>query len=129
MTTQTWIITGASRGLGRALAEAALAAGDRVVAAVRHPESMAGLHTGDLLTVAFDARDTATAPALIQAALERFGRLDVLVNNAGRAIVGSAQEVSEEQLRELMDLHLSRSSPWKAGRSPGPARSRRSASA
>jgi NAD(P)-dependent dehydrogenase (short-subunit alcohol dehydrogenase family) len=106
---QVWIITGASKGFGRALAEAALAAGDRVVAAVRTPDSVADLkraHPDRCAVVRFDARDTAQAAGLVQVALERFGRLDVLVNNAGRAIVGAVEEVSDAQLRELMDLHL-----------------------
>ncbi len=106
---QTWIITGASKGLGRALAEAALAAGDQVVAAVRNPDAVADLATtfGDrVLGVAFDARDTTKAAGLVQAAIDRYGRLDVVVNNAGRAIVGAAEEVTDAQLRDLMDLHL-----------------------
>ncbi|MHA3021019.1 SDR family oxidoreductase [Mycobacterium sp. BMJ-28] len=108
-TPQTWIITGASKGFGRAMAEAALACGDHVVAAVRNPRSMADLNTtfGDrVTTVAFDARDTCAGAGLIQAAVDRYGRLDVLVNNAGRAIVGAAEEVTDAQLRDLMDLHL-----------------------
>jgi NAD(P)-dependent dehydrogenase (short-subunit alcohol dehydrogenase family) len=106
---RTWIITGASKGLGRALADAALAAGDHVVAAVRNPDSVADLNTtyGDRVTsVAFDARDTTEAASLIQVAVDHYGRLDVLVNNAGRAIVGAAEEVTDAQLRDLMDLHL-----------------------
>jgi NAD(P)-dependent dehydrogenase (short-subunit alcohol dehydrogenase family) len=106
---QTWIITGASKGLGRALAEAALAGGDQVVAAVRNPDSMAALSAtfGDRITsVQFDARDTTEAAGLVQVAVEHYGRLDVLVNNAGRAIVGAAEEVTDAQLRDLMDLHL-----------------------
>jgi len=106
---QTWIITGASKGLGRALAEAALVAGDQVVAAVRNPDAVADLITtfGDRVTsVQFDARDTTKAVGLVQAAVDRYGRLDVLVNNAGRAIVGAAEEVTDAQLRDLMDLHL-----------------------
>src|SRR5882757_2158567 len=106
---QTWIITGASKGLGRALAEAALAAGDQVVAAVRNPDSMAALRTafGDRMTsVQFDARGTTEAADLVQVAIDHFGRLDVVVNNAGRAIVGAAEEVTDTQLRDLMDLHL-----------------------
>ncbi|MCX8560370.1 SDR family NAD(P)-dependent oxidoreductase [Mycolicibacterium mucogenicum] len=106
---QTWIITGASKGLGRALAEAALAAGDQVVAAVRNPDSVADLSAtyGDHFAgVAFDARDVSGATKLIEAAVDRYGRLDVLVNNAGRAIVGAAEEVTDAQLRDLMDLHL-----------------------
>jgi NAD(P)-dependent dehydrogenase (short-subunit alcohol dehydrogenase family) len=109
MTRQTWIITGASKGLGRALAEAALVAGDQVVAAVRNPDTLAELRTafGERVTsVAFDARDTTKAASLVQGAVERYGRLDVLVNNAGRAIVGAAEEVTDGQLRELMELHL-----------------------
>jgi NAD(P)-dependent dehydrogenase (short-subunit alcohol dehydrogenase family) len=106
---QTWIITGASKGFGRALAEAALAEGDHVVAAVRSPDSVADLATthGDRITsVAFDVRNTAEAAGLVQVAVEHYGRLDVVVNNAGRAIVGAAEEVTDAQLRDLMDLHL-----------------------
>ncbi|RJL35500.1 SDR family NAD(P)-dependent oxidoreductase [Bailinhaonella thermotolerans] len=109
MTTQTWIITGASRGLGRALAEAALGAGDRVVAAVRRPESVADLaaaYPRTFLAARFDARDVDAAGELARVALDRFGGLDVLVNNAGRAVVGAVEEVGDAQLRELMDLHL-----------------------
>jgi NAD(P)-dependent dehydrogenase (short-subunit alcohol dehydrogenase family) len=106
---QTWIITGASKGFGRALAEAALAAGDQVVAAVRNPDSVADLRTtyGDrMVGVQFDARDTSKAAGLVEVTVEHYGRLDVVVNNAGRAIVGAAEEVTDTQLRDLMDLHL-----------------------
>ncbi|WP_410594805.1 SDR family NAD(P)-dependent oxidoreductase [Amycolatopsis sp. lyj-23] len=109
MTTQTWIITGATRGLGRALAESALAAGDNVVTAVRRPESVADLaaeYPDRCLVVKFDARDTAAAAGLVKDTIDHFGQLDVLVNNAGRAVVGAVEEVSDAQLRELMDLHL-----------------------
>jgi NAD(P)-dependent dehydrogenase (short-subunit alcohol dehydrogenase family) len=109
MTTQTWIITGASRGFGRALAESALAAGDRVVAAVRNPDSVADLaakYPDTCLVARFDARDVTAAEGLVRETLGRFGQLDVLVNNAGRAVVGAVEEVSDGQLRELMDLHL-----------------------
>ncbi|NJP91817.1 SDR family NAD(P)-dependent oxidoreductase [Nonomuraea sp. FMUSA5-5] len=109
MTTQTWIITGASRGFGRALADSALAAGDNVVAAVRRPESVADLeakYPDNCLIATFDARDVAAATDLVRATLDRFGQLDVLVNNAGRAVVGAVEEVGDAQLRELMELHL-----------------------
>ncbi|MDA0636455.1 SDR family NAD(P)-dependent oxidoreductase [Nonomuraea sp. MCN248] len=109
MTTQTWIITGASRGFGRALAESALAAGDHVVAAVRRPEGAADLevrYPDTCLIAKFDARDIAAAADLVRDTLERFGQLDVLVNNAGRAVVGAVEEVGDAQLRALMDLHL-----------------------
>ena len=106
---KTWIITGASRGLGRALTEAALDRGDLVVAAVRTPDTMADLAAahGDRLTVTrCDARDTTEIAGLVDVAVDHHGRLDVVVNNAGRAIVGAAEEVTDEELRELMDLHL-----------------------
>lgn len=106
---QVWIITGASKGFGRALGEAALVAGDQVVAAVRNPRSVAELQAAApdrCAVVGFDARDTDQAGHLVRAALDRFGRIDVLVNNAGRALIGAAEEVSDAELRELMDLHL-----------------------
>ncbi|WP_116952874.1 SDR family oxidoreductase [Jiangella endophytica] len=107
--TFTWIITGASRGFGRAIAERALQNGDAVMAAVRRPEALADLterYPGTLATWQFDARDTDLARPLVRAAAERFGRVDALVNNAGRGIVGAAEEVSETDLREAMDLHF-----------------------
>ncbi len=108
-TPPTWIITGASKGFGRALAVAALDDGARVVAAVRDPDSVADLTAtyGDRLSShSFGARNGSEAECLVRAAVERHGRLDVVVNNAGRAIVGAAEEVTDAQLRELMDLHL-----------------------
>ena len=106
---QTWIITGASKGLGRALAEVALRAGDRVVLAVRSPASVADIEAiapQRCAVVRHDAAEVSEAAGLVAAAIERFGRVDVLVNNAGRGLVGAAEEVSDAQLRELMDLHL-----------------------
>ena len=101
---RVWLITGASSGFGRAIAEAALAAGDIVVAAARRPEAMA-----DLVESAPD-RVTALQLDLITAAvaevLDRRGRIDVLVNNAGRGAIGAAEETSDGELRDLMDLHF-----------------------
>lgn len=107
--TQTWIITGASKGFGRALAQAALNVGDQVLAAVRTPDSVADLVAGipdRCVAMQFDAASTGGAVELVDAAVDRFGRVDVLVNNAGRALIGAAEEVTDAQLRELMDLHL-----------------------
>lgn len=107
--TFTWIITGASRGFGRAIAERALRNGDAVMAAVRQPVALADLaerYPGTFATWQFDARDSELALPLVRAAVERFGRVDALVNNAGRGIVGAAEEVAETDLREAMDLHF-----------------------
>src|SRR4029450_8233724 len=80
-----WFITGAGRGMGVDIATAALAAGHAVVASGRNPERVSaalGAHD-DLLAVKLDVTDPADAQAAVQAAVERFGRIDVLVNNAG----------------------------------------------
>ncbi|TDP88908.1 SDR family oxidoreductase [Labedaea rhizosphaerae] len=105
----TWIITGATRGFGRSMAEDALSRGDSVVAAVRRPEAMAdltGKYPDQLEVVRFDATSVDGVAAVVSAATDRFGRIDVLVNNAGRGYVGAAEEVTEAELRESMELHL-----------------------
>jgi NAD(P)-dependent dehydrogenase (short-subunit alcohol dehydrogenase family) len=105
----TWIITGATRGFGRSMAEVALARGDAVVAAVRRPTAMRDLgerYPASLEVVEFDARDVAGVPRVADAAAARFGRIDVLVNNAGRGYVGAAEEITDAELRESLSLHL-----------------------
>jgi NAD(P)-dependent dehydrogenase (short-subunit alcohol dehydrogenase family) len=106
MTSPVWFITGSSAGFGRELARAALERGDRVVATARRPEAVA-----DLVAIAPD-RATAVAldvtrqdqiDAAVAVALDRFGRLDVLVNNAGHGSVGAIEEVEPGHLRALMD--------------------------
>lgn len=109
MTTKTWIITGVSQGFGSELALSALRSGDAVVAAVRRPESVADIASANpdrFSAVTFDVRDTAAAPGVVEYALERFGRIDVLVNNAGRGMVGAAEMVDDSTLLDLMELHL-----------------------
>src|ERR1700737_285530 len=93
---RTWFITGAGRGLGVELAKAALAAGHNVVAAGRNPEAVAEaiLAHEDLLVVRLDITDPDQAQAAVAAAVERFGRVDVLVNNAGNFIAGFFEETS-----------------------------------
>ncbi|MEU3725574.1 oxidoreductase [Streptomyces sp. NPDC031705] len=106
---RVWLITGASSGFGRTLAEAALAAGDTVVAAARRPaalDDLAAAHPQRLVPVAADVTDTARAEQVVAEAVERFGRIDVLVNNAGRGLVGAVEETSDAELRDLMDLHF-----------------------
>lgn len=105
----TWIITGASRGFGRAIAEHALRTGDNVLAAVRRPIALADLsqaYPQRLAIVGVDAADASTATSVADAAVERFSGIDVLVNNAGRGIVGAAEEVDDAALRAALDLHL-----------------------
>jgi NAD(P)-dependent dehydrogenase (short-subunit alcohol dehydrogenase family) len=106
---RVWLITGASSGLGRAVAEAALAAGDTVVAAVRAPasaDSLAAAHPGRVAAVQLDVADTARIPAAVDEAASRHGRIDVLVNSAGRALVGAVEETSDRDLRDLMEVHF-----------------------
>ncbi|OZD75932.1 short-chain dehydrogenase/reductase [Rhodococcus sp. 05-339-2] len=107
--TRTWLITGASSGLGRALAEAALAAGDTVVAAMRRPERVDELlaeHPESILPIAFDVRDTASAAAVVEASIDRFGRIDVLVNNGGVGQIGAAEEIDDARLRDMLEQHV-----------------------
>ncbi|MGH3461101.1 MAG: SDR family NAD(P)-dependent oxidoreductase [Kribbellaceae bacterium] len=107
--TKTWIITGASSGLGLALAEAALQAGERVVGTARRVGRFDALRQryGDrLVALEHDVRDTAAAAAVVQRGLDAFGRIDVLVNNAGVGQVGAAEEVTDAELRDMLDQHL-----------------------
>jgi NAD(P)-dependent dehydrogenase (short-subunit alcohol dehydrogenase family) len=102
---RVWLITGASSGFGRAVAEAALERGDSVVASARSVDQL-----GDLgpraHSVALDVTDADQRKAAVAEALERFGRIDVLVNNAGRTQVGAVEETTDEELRSLFDLHF-----------------------
>src|SRR5258707_15854134 len=89
---QVWLITGSSRGLGRALAEAVLAAGHKLVATARDPAQLVDLvqsYGDQVRAVALDVTDESAAGDAIKAATEAFGRLDVLVNNAGFGDVGT----------------------------------------
>ncbi|GAA4173590.1 SDR family NAD(P)-dependent oxidoreductase [Gryllotalpicola koreensis] len=107
--TQTWFITGSSRGFGRALAEAALEAGDRVVATARRPEQLAELATeyGErVLPLALDVTDAAAARAAIEQAVARFGRIDVLVNNAGYANVAPIETGEEADFRTQFETNF-----------------------
>jgi NAD(P)-dependent dehydrogenase (short-subunit alcohol dehydrogenase family) len=101
---QIWLITGASSGFGRAIADAVLARGDAVVAAARRPDAIAEHER--VLPVQLDVTDARQRDAAVTAALERFGRIDVLVNNAGRTQVGAVEETTDEELRALFDLHF-----------------------
>jgi NAD(P)-dependent dehydrogenase (short-subunit alcohol dehydrogenase family) len=109
VTTQTWFITGSSRGFGRALAVAALEAGDQVVATARKPEQLDDLvqQYGDrILPVALDVTDRAAAVSAIEAAVARFGRVDVVVNNAGYANVAAVEHMPEDDFRRQFDTNF-----------------------
>ncbi|HLB10567.1 MAG TPA: oxidoreductase, partial [Gemmatimonadaceae bacterium] len=106
---RVWLITGSSRGLGRALAERVLEAGESLVATARKPEQLSDLVTryGDRAhAVALDVTDERAAGAAIDAAVEAFGRLDVLVNNAGYGDVGSIEDTSLADFRAQIETNL-----------------------
>jgi NAD(P)-dependent dehydrogenase (short-subunit alcohol dehydrogenase family) len=103
-----WFVTGAGRGMGVDIARAALAAGHAVVATGRNPErvsSAVGAHD-DLLTVALDITDPDSAQAAVDAAVERFGRIDVLVNNAGNFYAGFFEEITPADFRAQIETNL-----------------------
>jgi NAD(P)-dependent dehydrogenase (short-subunit alcohol dehydrogenase family) len=106
---KTWFITGASRGFGRAWARAALQRGDRVAGSARDVstlDDLAAAHPDTLLPLTLDVTDRAAAFAAVAAAHERFGRLDVVVNNAGYGLFGAIEEVDEAQARAQLDTNL-----------------------
>ena len=105
---RVWMITGASRGIGARIAEAALAQGDAVVATARDTaavEQRFGTQPG-LLAVALDVTDEAQAARAVAAALARFGRIDVLVNNAGYGLLGAVEEASADEVRRLYETNV-----------------------
>lgn len=106
---RVWLVTGASSGFGRAIAEAALAAGDIVVAAARRTEALADLVASAperVSALQLDVTDSDRIRAAVTEVLDAHGRVDVLVNNAGRGAIGAAEETSDRELRDLMDLHF-----------------------
>ena len=106
---RVWLITGANSGFGRAFTEAAVAAGDTVVATARRPEALADLaaaHPGRVEALRLDVTERGAAASVVDAVVARHGRIDVLVNNAGRTHVGAAEETTDAELRALFDLHF-----------------------
>jgi NAD(P)-dependent dehydrogenase (short-subunit alcohol dehydrogenase family) len=102
------LVTGAGRGMGVDIARAALGAGQRVVATARNAQKVTealGSHD-DLLAVALDVTDPASVQTAVDAAVERFGRIDVLVNNAGNFYAGFFEEISPEDFRAQVDTNL-----------------------
>jgi len=106
---KVWLITGSGNGLGRDIAEAALAAGDSVVAGARRLEELSALveQYGERVTpVKLDVRDEEAAKAAVQAALDKYGRLDVLVNNAGYGYFAPFEQMTSEQFRDVVETCL-----------------------
>ncbi|MXN79058.1 SDR family NAD(P)-dependent oxidoreductase [Burkholderia sp. 4701] len=105
---RVWFITGASRGIGALIAEAALADGNAVVAAGRNVPAIVE-RLGDsvaLLPVELDVTNEAQAMAAVQAALDTFGRIDVLVNNAGFGLLGAVEESADKDVRRMYDTNV-----------------------
>jgi NAD(P)-dependent dehydrogenase (short-subunit alcohol dehydrogenase family) len=106
---QNWFITGSSRGLGRALVQAALDAGDSVAATARRPEQLDDLvavHGTRIHPIALDVTDSAQASAAVSEAREQFGRLDVVVNNAGYANVSPIEYTADEDFRTQFETNF-----------------------
>jgi NAD(P)-dependent dehydrogenase (short-subunit alcohol dehydrogenase family) len=106
---KVWLVTGSARGLGRKIVEAALAAGERVVATARNPRDLADLverYGEQVRAVALDVTDSAAARAAVQATLDAFGRLDVVVNNAGFGHLAPFEQASEDDFRAQIDTNF-----------------------
>ena len=105
---RVWFITGASRGIGAEIAKAALAAGDRVAATARDPKSITDSFAPSdaLFPVALDVTNEASVAAAIARTIERFGRIDVLVNNAGYGVLGAIEETSGDEVRKVYETNV-----------------------
>jgi NAD(P)-dependent dehydrogenase (short-subunit alcohol dehydrogenase family) len=106
---KVWLVTGASSGFGRAITEAAVAAGDIVVAAARRTallDDLVAAHPDQVEALPLDVTDIAGVHAAVDGVAARHGRIDILVNNAGRGMVGAVEETTDAELRDLMDLHF-----------------------
>ena len=110
MTQKTWLITGSGNGLGRNIAEAALKAGDNVVAGARLTEELASLvvqYGERVKTVKLEVREETAAKAAVQLAVDTFGRLDVLVNNAGYGQIAPFEQISAADFQAVVDTCFS----------------------
>jgi NAD(P)-dependent dehydrogenase (short-subunit alcohol dehydrogenase family) len=106
---KVWLITGASSGFGLALTREAVAAGDVVVAAARRPmtlDALVAAYPDQVEAIELDVTDPVRIDEVVADVITRYGRIDVLMNNAGRTHVGAVEETSDEELRALFDVHL-----------------------
>lgn len=108
-TDKVWLITGSSTGLGRALAQAVLERGYHLVATARQPEQLKELsdrYPDRVTTIALDVTNAQSIQQAVEAALNAYNRIDVLVNNAGYGTVGAIEEVNDEDIRRQFDTNL-----------------------
>jgi NAD(P)-dependent dehydrogenase (short-subunit alcohol dehydrogenase family) len=106
---RVWLITGASRGLGRSLAEAVLAHGDLLAATARDPQQLAPLvqqYSESILSLALDVQNTSQAESAVAATAKHFGRIDILVNNAGYGLIGAFEEMTPDQFQGQIDTNF-----------------------
>src|SRR3989441_6845136 len=106
---QVWLITGSARGLGRAIAEGVLAAGDKLIATARNPQQLSDLverYGDNVRSVALDVTDERAAIAAVQLAVDVFGRLDVLVNNAGYGNLAAIEDTTIQDFRAQLETNL-----------------------
>src|SRR5258707_2833158 len=106
---EVWLITGSARGLGRAIAEAVLAAGDKLIATARNPQQLSDLverYGDNVRAVALDVTDERAAIAAVQLAVDVFGRLDVLVNNAGYGNLAAIEDTTMQDFRAQLETNL-----------------------
>jgi NAD(P)-dependent dehydrogenase (short-subunit alcohol dehydrogenase family) len=107
--TKIWFITGSSRGLGRSLTEAVLATGDKVAATARNPQTLNELvekYPGQIFPIALDVTDYDNVYRAVADTVAHFGRIDVLVNNAGFGITGATEAFTDEQMRSQLETNL-----------------------
>jgi NAD(P)-dependent dehydrogenase (short-subunit alcohol dehydrogenase family) len=108
-THRVWFITGTSQGFGRELVRATLQRGDSVIATSRSPQAVAAAFPAQkdrLLTASMDLRDPKQISSVVEQAVARFGRIDVLVNNAGYGVTGAVEEASEKEIASLYDTNV-----------------------
>ena len=108
-TSKVWFVTGSSRGFGRSFVEAALSRGDKVAATARntrHLDELLAAYGDVVLPLELDVTDKATVFESVTRAKEHFGRLDVIVNNAGYGLFGAIEELTEQQLRDELETNV-----------------------